>query len=82
MINLNPILQMETDHIVPIGVLCIILFVSLIVTMGVLHYVRKQKGESYYTQEDAGDFLGVDADTAVVHAKTGHKIEKKKEWIL
>ena len=33
-------------------------------------------------QEDEGAKQAVDADTAVLQAKTGHQVKKKKEWYI
>ena len=44
--------------------------------------MRRHKGASYYTQEDTGDMQAVDADTAVLQARTGPRVERRREWIL
>ena len=36
----------------------------------------------YVTREDAGDAEALDADTAVLHSKTGHLVEKRQEWFF
>ena len=33
-------------------------------------------------QEDEGAKKAGDADSAVLHAKTGHQVKKKKEWYI
>jgi contactin associated protein-like 2 len=44
-------------------------------------YVNRHKGE-YTTREDEGALDASDADTAVLQGKTGHHVEKKKEWFI
>ena len=44
--------------------------------------VRRHKGESYYTQEDVGDRLALDADMAVLQSRTGPRVERRREWII
>ncbi len=44
-------------------------------------YVNRQKG-SYVTREDEGAQDAYDADTAVLQGRTGHQVEKKKEWFI
>ena len=43
---------------------------------------RRHKGESYYTQEDVGDRLALDADMAVLQSRTGPRVERRREWII
>ena len=33
-------------------------------------------------KEDAGELDAEDADTAVLHSRTGHMVEKKQEWFF
>ena len=44
-------------------------------------YMNRHKGE-YLTREDEGAQDAFDADTAVLQGRTGHQVEKKKEWLL
>ena len=44
-------------------------------------YFNRHKGE-YVTREDEGAADAFDADTAVLQGKTGHHVEKKKEWFI
>ena len=50
-----------------------------------VRYLRRIKGE-YYTQEDryTSSVEGPveDADTAVLQAKIGPRVQKRREWIL
>ncbi len=41
----------------------------------------RHKGD-YYTQEDEGAYDAFDADTAVLQGRTGHQVQKKKEWFI
>ena len=72
---------LTTNYILPISLLSLLLLISMMVSIGVMRYLRMQK-RSYYTQEDAGDSQAVDADTAVLQARTGHRVERRREWIL
>ena len=72
---------LTTNYILPISLLSLLLLISMMVSVGVMRYLRMQK-RSYYTQEDAGDTQAVDADTAVLQARTGHRVERRREWIL
>jgi hypothetical protein len=44
-------------------------------------YKNRHKGE-YLTREDEGAHDAFDADTAVLQGRTGHQVEKKKEWFI
>jgi len=44
-------------------------------------YRNRHKGE-YRTREDEGAHDAFDADTAVLQGRTGHQVEKKKEWFI
>ena len=44
-------------------------------------YLKRHTGV-YETKEDAGEHDATDADTAVLHSKTGHLVEKKQEWFI
>ena len=44
-------------------------------------YMNRHKGE-YLTREDEGAQDAFDADTAVLQGRTGHQVEKKKEWFI
>ena len=57
-----------------------ILTVIVIVCIGRWHKNR-HKGE-YLTREDEGAHDAFDADTAVLQGRTGHHVEKKKEWFI
>ena len=71
----------STAYILPFSLLSLLLLVSIIVSIGVCRYLRLSKG-SYYTEEDAGDTQAGDADTAVLQGRTGHRVERRREWIL
>ena len=43
--------------------------------------MNRQKG-AYLTREDEGARDAFDADTAVLQGRTGHQVEKKKEWFI
>ena len=62
--------------IVAFLLLGIFLFVILIAK-----YRNRHKGE-YLTREDEGAHDAFDADTAVLQGRTGHQVEKKKEWFI
>ena len=70
-----------TDYILPLSLLFLLLLISILVSIGVCRYLRLRSG-SYYTEEDAGDTQAGDADTAVLQGRTGHRVERRREWIL
>ena len=70
------------NYILLISLLSLLLLLLILISAGVCRYMRRHKGESYYTQEDAGDLQAGDADTAVVQARTGPRVERRREWIL
>ena len=65
-----------------LGVLLALLFI-LAVVIALLWgmYVNRHKG-AYLTREDEGAHDAFDADTAVLQGRTGHQVEKKKEWFI
>ena len=60
------------------ALISLILFIIYVV---VKKYIRRHTGV-YVTREDAGDAEALDADTAVLHSKTGHLVEKRQEWFF
>ena len=71
----------------PVSVLLTIFLVIIILLIIVLcvccayQYKNRQKG-AYLTREDEGARDAFDADTAVLQGRTGHQVEKKKEWFI
>lgn len=64
------------------GAVLAIIFVALVsVLVCVGKYKNRHKGE-YLTREDEGAHDAFDADTAVLQGRTGHQVEKKKEWFI
>jgi len=61
--------------------LAFIFIIVVIVLVGIGKYNNRQKGE-YLTREDEGAHDAFDADTAVLQGRTGHHVEKKKEWFI
>ena len=72
---------LNTNHIVSISLLSLSVLMTIAVC-GVFRYLRLQEAGSYYTQEEVGDTIAVDADTAVLQARTGCRVERRKEWVL
>jgi hypothetical protein len=72
---------LTTNYILPLILLSLLLMISILVSIGVWRYLRLHKG-SYYTEEDAGDAQAGDADTAVLQGRTGHRVERMREWVL
>lgn len=59
-----------------------VIFLALVVLAVVAgKYNNRQKG-AYLTREDEGAHDAFDADTAVLQGRTGHHVEKKKEWFI
>lgn len=65
-----------------LGASLAIIFITIVI-LSVLfgRYMNRHKGE-YKTREDEGAQDAFDADTAVLQGKTGHLVEKKKEWFI
>ena len=59
----------------------VVLLIVLTIAYFVKKYLRRHTGV-YITREDAGEVNAPDADTAVLHSKTGHLVEKKQEWFF
>ena len=70
------------NYILLLSLILLLLLFSFLVSLGICRYMRRHNGESYYTQEDKGDIHAVDADAAVLQARTGPKVERRREWIL
>jgi hypothetical protein len=65
-----------------LGTTLSVIFVGLVVSaVFVGKYLNRQKGE-YVTREDEGANDAFDADTAVLQGRTGHQVERKKEWFI
>ena len=59
-----------------------LIFVGLVISAVLVgKYINRQKGE-YVTREDEGANEAFDADTAVLQGRTGHHVERKKEWFI
>jgi len=64
-----------------------LLSASLVLTVitGLFLFLRKYSSSrgDYYTQEDEGDKLAGDANSAVLRAKTGtHQVKMRREWYI
>ena len=72
----------HTTNSIVMGVIlgCIFLLLVL-VCVAIGKYMNRHKGD-YYTKEDEGAADAFDADTAVLQGRTGHQVEKKKEWFI
>jgi contactin associated protein-like 2 len=65
-----------------LGTVVAILFLGLVILLVLIgKYKNRHKGE-YMTREDEGAHDAFDADTAVLQGRTGHQVEKKKEWFI
>ena len=53
----------------------------MIIGVGIFKQKNRHKGE-YLTREDEGAHDAFDADTADLQGRTGHHVEKKREWLL
>ena len=74
----------EPEEFSVFGLLCICLFIFGIlfgIYLAIKKYVKRHTGV-YNTREDAGEAEALDADTAVLHSKTGHLVEKRQEWFF
>ena len=58
-----------------------ILFSLNIFSLQIDELILSSLGE-YLTREDEGAHDAFDADTAVLQGRTGHHVEKKKEWFI
>ena len=61
--------------------LSIIFGLLVLVCFAIGKYLNRHKGD-YYTKEDDGAQDAFDADTAVLQGRTGHQVQKKKEWFI
>ena len=65
-----------------LGAVLAILFLALVIVLVLIgKFKNRHKGE-YRTGEDEGAHDAFDADTAVLQGRTGHQVEKKKEWFI
>ncbi|XP_040565302.1 neurexin-4 [Lepeophtheirus salmonis] len=65
-----------------LGAVLTLIFLGLVIFAVLLgKYVNRYKG-AYLTREDEGAHDAFDADTAVLQGRTGHQVEKKKEWFI
>lgn len=64
-----------------LGVLAVIFILLVLLAILAGRYVARHKGE-YITQEDKGAEVALDPDSAVVRSRTGHQVNKKKEWFI
>lgn len=65
------------------AVLCPASLLVLLLSIAVCGWRRRQKqGQAYYTQEEVGDWGAGDRDTAVLQARTGPPVERRREWII
>lgn len=72
--------QVSSSAVLGAG-LAIIFIVIVVLSVLFGRYMNRHKGE-YMTREDEGAQDAFDADTAVLQGKTGHLVEKKKEWFI
>ncbi|UYV79517.1 CNTNAP1 [Cordylochernes scorpioides] len=63
------------------GVLVVLLVAVILMAFLISRYIHRQKGE-YRTHEDTGAKDAPDADTAVIHSRTGPEVPRKKEWFI
>ncbi len=72
----------HTTNSAILGAVLALIFVGLIIVALLIgKYKNRHKGE-YITREDEGAHDAFDADTAVLQGRTGHQVEKKKEWFI
>ena len=70
-----------TSYKILAAILAIIFIALVILAVFIGKYMNRHKGE-YLTREDEGAHDAFDADTAVLQGRTGHHVEKKKEWFI
>jgi len=71
-----------TTNSIVLGIILGGIFILLVVVcVAIGKYMNRHKGD-YYTKEDEGANDAFDADTAVLQGRTGHQVEKKKEWFI
>jgi hypothetical protein len=71
----------NTNSVILGVILSLIAALIVIVCFATGKYINRHKGD-YYTQEDEGAYDAFDADTAVLQGRTGHQVQKKKEWFI
>ncbi|XP_043205500.1 neurexin-4-like [Amphibalanus amphitrite] len=63
------------------GVLAVVLIALIIMGVLIARYANRHKGD-YLTREDSGADGAEDADDAVTQGRTGHHVEKMKEFFI
>lgn len=63
------------------GVLAVVLIALIIMGILIARYMNRHKGD-YLTREDSGADNAEDADDAVAQGRTGHHVEKMKEFFI
>ena len=72
----------HTANTTVLAIILVVLLIGTIVFIVLLcQFANRQKG-AYLTREDEGAYDAFDADTAVLQGRTGHHVEKKKEWFI
>merc|ERR1711899_254946 len=72
----------QTTSSAILGAVLAIIFIALVILAVLIgKYMNRHKG-AYLTREDEGAQDAFDADTAVLQGRTGHQVEKKKEWFI
>ena len=74
-------LYSNTNSAILGAVIALIFIAIVVVAVFIGKYQNRHKGE-YLTREDEGAHDAFDADTAVLQGRTGHHVEKKKEWFI
>ena len=78
----NPESEIEEFSFMALFWVCALIgLIGLSIYIAVKKYVKRHTGV-YVTREDAGEAEALDADTAVLHSKTGHLVEKRQEWFF
>jgi len=63
------------------GVLAVVLIALIVMGILITRYMSRHKGD-YLTREDSGADGAEDADEAVTQGRTGHHVEKMKEFFI
>ncbi|XP_037077465.1 LOW QUALITY PROTEIN: neurexin-4-like [Pollicipes pollicipes] len=71
----------ELDAAVLGGVLAVVLIAIIVMAILIARYTSRHKGD-YLTREDSGADGAEDADEAVAQGRTGHHVEKMKEFFI
>ena len=64
------------------GAILALLFIVIVVVLVCIGKLKTRQRGEYLTREDEGAHDAFDADTAVLQGRTGHRVERIREYAL